>query len=180
MSDASSSCCNSGSSCCSPKIEIKSRKRQMVIDFLYLDLSVCSPCQGTNEVLEEAIADVSKVLEATNVEVNINKVNITNEEQAIRYEFKSSPTIRINGRDIQLDVKESTCSTCSDLSGVETDCRVWMYQGEVYNVPPKAMIIEAILKEVYSSNSVTEVNTCYSLPDNLRKFFKAMNENTNE
>ncbi|WP_434512066.1 DUF2703 domain-containing protein [Desulfitobacterium sp. AusDCA] len=145
MSNANNGCCGSGSSCCSPKIELKSSKRQLVIDFLYLDLSVCNPCQGTNEVLEEALSDVSKVLESTNMEVKINTVNITNEEQAISYQFESSPTIRINGRDIQLDVKESSCSTCSDLSGVETDCRVWVYQGEEYNVPPKAMIIEVFM-----------------------------------
>ncbi|WP_418791849.1 DUF2703 domain-containing protein [Phosphitispora sp. TUW77] len=176
MSDDSKGCCCSGSSCCSPVSEIKSVKRQLVIDFLYLDLSVCAPCQGTNEVLEEAISDVSKVFEATNVEVTINKVNITNEKQAIKYQFESSPTIRINSRDIQLDIRESSCSTCSDLSGVETDCRVWMYQGEEYNVPPKAMIIDAILKEVYGNNTEIAENKIYTVPDNLKRFFKALEQ----
>ncbi|MDS1030385.1 DUF2703 domain-containing protein [Bacillota bacterium LX-D] len=35
--------------------------------------------------------------------------------------LESSPTIRVNGHDIQFEVKESVCSSCSDLSGVETD-----------------------------------------------------------
>lgn len=176
MFNVNNGCGCTSSSCCNPINEVKGSKKQLVIDFLYLDLSVCSPCQGTHEALEEAIDDVSKVLEATNVEVTINKVNITNEEQATQYWFESSPTIRINGSDLQLEVKESSCSTCSDLSGVETDCRVWTYQGEEYNVPPKAMIIEAILKEVYGGNKVNPVKNRYVLPDNLKRFFRAMKD----
>ncbi|XWX61076.1 hypothetical protein AusDCA_1187 [Desulfitobacterium sp. AusDCA] len=36
--------------------------------------------------------------------------------------------------------------------------------------------IEAILKEVYSYNAVTTVNKNYILPDNLKRFFKAMKD----
>jgi len=109
----------------------------LVIDFLYLDLSVCTRCQGTDTSLDEALAEVSRVLEATGTEVIVNKINVNTEELAIKHRFLSSPTIRVNGHDIQMEVKESLCESCGDLCGDEVDCRVWVYQGKEYTVPPK-------------------------------------------
>lgn len=180
-SSESEGCCSCNSGCCTPEQNIPTEKRSINIDFLYLDLSVCAPCRGTESILDEAIKDVANILEFTGVEVVVNKVNVTNEEKAINYKFVSSPTIRINGRDIQLEVKESPCRTCSDLSGEETDCRIWVYQGREYNVPPKAMIIEAILKEVYGGNgndNIVEQN--YVIPENLKHFYSAMERKKHE
>ena len=177
-SENESCCCSSNSGCCTPEQNIPTEKRSINIDFLYLDLSVCAPCQGTESILDEAIKDVANILESTGVQVVVNKVNVTNEEQAIKYKFLSSPTNRINGCDIQLEVKESSCQTCSDLSGEETDCRIWVYQGKEYSVPPKAMIIEAILKEVYGNNSAHEEEKQYCIPENLKRFYAAMKEKT--
>ena len=102
--------CNSG--CCGAVKENLSNKRTIVIDFLYLDLNVCEPCQGTEAILDEAVKDIANILESTGVEVIVNKINVSNEELAIRFKFVSSPTIRLNGRDIQLEIKESSCKTC--------------------------------------------------------------------
>jgi hypothetical protein len=164
------SCCCSGSNCCSPKLE----RRQLVIDFLYLDLSVCSRCQGTGESLEEAIKEVAAVLKAAGYNLIVNKINITSKELALKYHFISSPTIRINGQDIAMEIKETVCEDCGDLCGDDSvDCRVWTYEGTDYNVPPKAFIINAILKAVYSEPTESDENTEYVLPENLKKFFEA-------
>ena len=69
---------------------------------MYLDLSICTRCQGTEDSLEEAIEDVAKVLELAGAEVIVNRIHIDSKEKAIQYCFESSPTIRINGKDIQL------------------------------------------------------------------------------
>lgn len=172
-------CC---STICGCEDEIHStEKRKIVIDFMYLDLSICTRCQGTEDSLEEAIADVAKVLELTGAEVVVNKIHIDSKEKAIQYRFESSPTIRINGKDIQLEIKESLCESCGDLCGDEVDCRVWVYKGKEYNVPPKAMIIDAILREVYSDKKVQlneRVDTkAYQLPENLRRFFESIEKN---
>ncbi|HHV97264.1 MAG TPA: DUF2703 domain-containing protein, partial [Clostridiaceae bacterium] len=156
-------------------------KKKIIIDFLFLDLSICTRCQGTESSLEEAIKDVAKVLELAGVEVVLNKIHIDSKEKAIQYRFESSPTIRINGKDIQLEVKESLCESCGDLCGDEVDCRVWIYEGKEYNVPPKAMIIDAILREVYSdkkaqSNDIVD-REAYQLPENLRRFFESVKKN---
>ncbi len=170
MSNNSSGCCSAGSGCCSCNQE----KKQIIIDFLYLDLIVCTRCQGTDTSLDEALLEVSAVLNATGAEVVVNKINVITEELARQYKFVSSPTIRVNGHDIQMDVKESLCESCGDLCGDEVDCRVWVYQGNEYTVPPKAMIIEAILKEVYGTDSKGHKEGKFSLPENLKKFYDAM------
>lgn len=162
-------CCGSGGeSCCTPKQE----KKKITIDFLYLDLTVCERCQGADKNLDDAISEVSGVLKGAGFEVFVNKVNITSKELAIKHEFLSSPTIRVNGRDIAMEVKETTCKECGDLCGDSVDCRVYTYEGVDYTEPPKELIVNAILKEVYGGNS----SCCtkkeeYILPLNLEKFF---------
>jgi len=118
-------------------------------------------------------------LRLTGVDVTINKVHIDSEEKAIQYKFVSSPTIRVNSRDIQLEVRESLCQSCGDLCGEEVDCRVWVYDEKEYSVPPKAMIIDAILKEIYSDNKASidsgvNIDKEYQVPENLKKFFRSM------
>jgi len=170
--------CSCTSGCCVDARGIQTGKRRITIDFLYLDLDVCERCQDTDTSLDEALAEVARVLEMTGVEVRVNKVNVINEELARAYRFVSSPTIRVNGRDIQMEVKESLCESCGDLCGDEVDCRVWVYQGREYTAPPRAMIVEAILKEVYGGDSANraeqEAEQEYVIPENLRRFYAAM------
>lgn len=115
---------------------------------------------------------------ATGIEVVVNKINVNTAALAEKYQFLCSPTIRINGHDIQLEVKESLCESCADLCGDEVDCRVWVYQGREYNVPPKGMIIEAILRAVYGGQAQvdTGVASPYVMPDNLKNYYAAMAE----
>jgi len=164
-------CCACGGGCCGGKQE----KKQLVIDFLYLDLSICGRCQGTERNLEEALAEVSGVLEAAGFAIVINKINITSPELAEKYRFISSPTIRINGIDLIPEIEESSCRECGDLCGDEVDCRVWVYQGVEYTEPPKALIINAILKAVYGGQLQDSApRQEYKLPENLRRFFAGL------
>jgi len=167
--------CDCAPGCCQ-EINKNEKRKDIIIDFLFLDLSVCTRCQGTDASLEESITEVAKVLETTGRQVVVNKIHINSKELAIKHRFVTSPTIRINGKDIQLDVKESLCESCGDLCGDEVDCRVWVHEGKEYGVPPKAMITEAILKEVYSNAGTPANEHQYELPENLRKFFAAMNK----
>jgi O-phosphoseryl-tRNA(Cys) synthetase len=151
---------------------------KIVIDFLYLDLSVCGRCQGADAGLIEAVEEVAQILELTGAEIIINKVHVDSQEKAIQHQFVTSPTIRVNGKDIQMEFRESLCESCGDLCGSEVDCRVWVYKGKEYNIPPKGMIVEAILKEVYGgTNTLPEGGVsreAYQLPKNLKRFFKSI------
>ena len=166
----SSGCCTGGSGCCSSQPE----KKKVQIDFLYLDLSVCERCQGTESNLESALEDMSAVLKAAGYAVELNKINVTTPELAIKHEFLSSPTIRVNGKDIDLEVKETLCKECGDLCGTETECRSWVYEGVEYSEPPKEMIIQAVLKEVFSGGEKNEAAEPYVLPKNLETFFASL------
>ncbi len=111
--------------------------KRLQIDLIYLDLSVCERYQGADASVEEAVSEVASVLKATGTEVVVNKIWVQSEEQARDLGFISSPTIRVNGQDIQMDVRESLCESCGDLCGTEVDCRVWKWNGQEYTVPPR-------------------------------------------
>lgn len=152
----------------------KVEKRTIELEFLYLDLNTCTRCVGTNENLESALQSVADVLALTNTAVIVRKVLIENEEQALAHQFVTSPTIRVNGRDIALSMRESQCDSCTDLCGCAegTDCREWEYQGEVFMEAPVGLIVEAVLAEIYGGGAAnTAVATASTVPDNLKNFF---------
>lgn len=164
-------CCSASASCCRAEQE----RRRVEIEFLYLDLSVCERCRGTDASLDAAVAEVSGVLKAAGFDVVVNKTNITSRELAVKHRFLSSPTIRVNGKDIQPDVRESACESCTDLCacGDSVDCRVWLHDGAEHTVPPEEFIINAILREVYSDTPApAQAMGEYQLPHNLEVFFE--------
>jgi len=150
--------------------------RHLNIDFLYLDLGVCSPCQGTEAVLDQAISDITPLLKEVGFEITVNKTHIQSVDQARDLGFVSSPTIRINGHDIQPKLVEKPCISCGDLCGnPDVCCRVWTYNGEESWAPPKAMIIDAILSEAYGdSDKLVDSNPPIGdVPENIKLFFTA-------
>jgi len=167
-----SGCCG-GSRCdCSDT----SLKKQVLIEFLYLDLSQCDRCQGTDANLDEAIAQVRPVLAAAGFDLKVEKINVNTKELAIKHQFLSSPTIRVNGQDIDFVVRESDCRECGDLCGDQVSCRVYDYEGTEHNEPPRSMIIEAILKQIFGGARIMEHQTEYVLPENLARFYERMEE----
>jgi len=155
------------------------QKKQIKVDYLYIDLNVCNRCLGTDTALYEAIRDTGQILETSGIELTLTKTLVETEEQAAELGFFTSPTIRINGRDIQKDIKESICESCSDVCGdSDIDCREWEYQGKIYNVAPKGLIVDAILGEVYGGKKPVPEDShkipIEKVPANLKKFFAAM------
>jgi len=147
------SCC--GSCCCSTgNIEIETR--QVVIDFLCHDYSGCELCQATEENLEKAISSISNVLELAGIEVILNKINIDTEELAIKDKFAVLPAIRVDGRDIQIESREIPRDSCEDQYRNEAHCRVWIYKGQEYKVPPVGLIAEGLLKSIFSHDDERE------------------------
>jgi len=146
--------------------------RKVVVDYLYIDLEACDRCVGTEHVLNEVMVTLSPALSLAGLEVRCNKIEMKTAETAQRHRFLSSPTIRVNGADICQSVVENSCGCCSDISGTDVSCRVFEYGGEVYEVPPKEMLAEAILDAVFGQSQ--EDGSCkeYALPQNLRDFYE--------
>jgi hypothetical protein len=147
--------------------------RQLVIDFLYLDLETCTRCRGTDANLEAALVEVERVLDAAGVEVSMRKTLVASEEQARLVGFVSSPTIRVNGQDIALELRESSCAACGEACACDgtIDCRVWVWQGQEHTEAPTAMIVDAILREVYGGERATAPSPMGAVPENLARFF---------
>ena len=178
-----STVCNAGGCGCSSTIEqnpmgaqpAQADRNRVELEFLYLDLDVCSPCRSTEANIEEALSQVWAVLESTGTEVVVKKTHVQSPEQAVELGFLTSPTVRVGGRDLQLDFKETHCETCSQVSGTPTDCRVWLYQGREYSAPPKAMIVEAVLREAYGGPRAdgAKIVRPENALENLRRFFES-------
>jgi len=97
-------------------------------------------------------------------------------DEARRRAFASSPTIRINGRDIAQDIRESRCESCGEIAGggASIDCREWHYKGKVYSAAPLPMLLEAIMRAMLDIDAIpmAEPRPLAELPDNLERFFR--------
>jgi hypothetical protein len=151
--------------------------RNVAIDFLFLDLEVCERCRGTDANLDAALASVRGVLEAAGTDVHVTKTLVDTEEKARALGFASSPTIRVNGRDIALEFRESPCESeacaCADASGTAIDCRVWVHQGKEYTEAPVPMVIDAILRAVYGGQPVSPHAPVREVPENLLRLYRS-------
>lgn len=94
----------------------------------------CHSWKDAIGVLEEAMAVIG--IKAT-ISVNV----IETDEDAVQFKFVGSPSIRINGEDVDtLPKKVSQYKAAS--------CRPYFYEGRSYDYPPKEMIISALLKHI--------------------------------
>ncbi len=152
--------------------------KKVTVDYLYLDLQTCERCIGTDRVLDEVMAVLTPALRLAGFTVETRQTEMATAEIAAEHRFLSSPTIRVNGRDICGPVAENSCGCCGDISGTAVDCRVFAYQGQAYDIPPAEMLAEAILRAVF----VPAENGCdcggYTLPENLKSFFKGKEKKT--
>jgi hypothetical protein len=155
-------------------VDAPASARKLFIDFMYLDLDTCTRCRGTDANLEAALAEVERVLEATGATVSVHKTLVASAEQARMLGFVSSPTIRVDGADIALELRESSCAECSEVCACDgtIDCRVWVWQGQEHTEAPSAMIVDAILREVYGGGvRVIAPLPVGAVPENLARFF---------
>jgi O-phosphoseryl-tRNA(Cys) synthetase len=84
---------------------------------------------------KEVTKTIEEVLKESKVKASVKGVKVSSEDEAKRLRFPGSPTVRINGVDIDPMFKETTGAIC---------CRVYMYQGKIYEYPPKDMIVKAV------------------------------------
>lgn len=157
-------CCSCGN--------VMDKNKEITVEYLYLDLETCNRCIGTDSVLDEVMMTLMPALKIAGFEVKYNKIEIDTVNMAKKYRFISSPTIRVNDNDICQAVDENSCGCCSDISGTDVNCRVFLYNEKTYEVPPKEMLAKAILNAVFNKD---EEGGCscneYELPKNLKEFF---------
>jgi len=151
--------------------------RELDIELLALDLASCTRCTGTLTHIEKAIEAVRPVAEAMGTMLTLRKLVVASEQEALERRFVSSPTIRVDGREIVFETLESTCGSCSELCGCSegTDCRVWSYQGAEHEEAPVGLVVEALLRALMGGAASVSVparsSEPFEVPENLRRFF---------
>ena len=89
---------------------------------------------------------------------------------AERFEFVSSPTVRVNGGDICPEVIENECDCCRSLSDYDVYCHQFDFNDKLYKVPPVAYVVKRILEIVFQGER-PEYDT-YEMPENIRGFLR--------
>lgn len=149
--------------------------KNLRIEYLYLDRDTCERCIGTNEVLQEVVDTLRPALAMAGYEVDYRECEMKTAQIAEQYRFLSSPTIRVNGRDIFGEIQESDCGCCSEIAGTHVDCRVFTYEGKTYEVPTKELLASALLKSVFAESACCCADRTYVMPENLKRFYEGKN-----
>jgi hypothetical protein len=99
----------------------------MTLELLYLD-----GCPS-----HDATADlVHSVLDAEGIPAEVRQILIRSHEDAEAHGFPGSPTVRVNGRDIE--------NVPSDLFGIGFACRTYVVEGKPQGVPPRSLLETAV------------------------------------
>lgn len=97
----------------------------------------CHIWQTAEAVLKEALAQA-------NLPPEYEIVVVADDTQAQQYRFFGSPQITVNGVDIDPNAQKAT-------KFQEAGCRLYLWQGKMYEHPPKEMILGALWKSEKAS-----------------------------
>ncbi len=98
----------------------------MKIEFLYFD-----DCPNH----EKALALLKEILRDAAIDATIERIEIKDDEDAVKRKFVGSPTIRINGVDIQRIENDHVFGRT---------CRTYVVDGAFTRLPSRAMIENAL------------------------------------
>ena len=130
-------------------------EKVVVIEYLYLDLNTCGSCAQTEDVLESVLDELRHAFKIAGYDLEYHKVLIETAEMATAYRFLSSPTIRVNGRDIWNLVKVNNCGCSENIDGTQL----------------AEMLAEEIIKWALIPKLPSFLLDEYVLPDDLKRFF---------
>lgn len=145
--------------------------KALVIEYLFLDNLSCDRCIETDAILDDVLSVLVPALELAGFSIKIQKIEVSNKTLAQKYQFLSSPTIRVNGMDIFQTIEENVCGCCSDISGTNVTCRTFTHNGISYEVPPSELLANAILTTVFNKQT-SNLSREYTMPENLKDFFE--------
>ncbi len=153
---------------------VQTEKKILNAELLVIDLTSCARCVPTGNELKRSISLLAPVADALGIELKYREIVIQTAQEAKALGLLSSPTIRLNGRDIVPAIHESLCESCVDLTedGTLVNCRVWHYRGKVYNAAPLPLLIEAIMRAMLDIDTPPVVPEPIAvLPENIQRYF---------
>jgi len=98
------------------------------IEFLYFE--GCPSYKQTLEYLKE-------VIEEENIETNLELVLVESPEDAQKVGFQGSPSIRVNGSDLE-----------DKTDSISFNCRLYRVEGKLTGIPSKEFIRNKLLSKI--------------------------------
>lgn len=83
--------------------------------------------------------ELEEILKERGISVPIEEILIKTDAEAARYRFAGSPQILIDGKDIDPMAEKIT-------NFHESGCRIYFWEGKVYEYPPREMTEEALTR----------------------------------
>lgn len=99
----------------------------MKIEILFFD--GCPNSEPTEKLVREIVGELG-------IEAEIEMINVIDNEDAIAKRFLGSPSIRINGKDLEVEENE--------LTQYSMRCRVYRHGDSQSGVPSKDLLISTI------------------------------------
>jgi glutaredoxin len=89
---------------------------------------------------KEAADALKEVLAEEHVEARVTMVKVAKGGEAEAFGFIGSPTILVDGHDVQRGMDHT--------SPFQGHCRIYRWRGNVFEIPPKDMIREALKRSL--------------------------------
>lgn len=176
-----SSGCGCGCNATQPEVPadeakgMQATRKVLNVDLLVINLDICKRCVPTGDQLRTAVQLLKPAADSLGIELRHHEFVVQTPAEAKVKALLSSPTIRLNGRDIAQDIRESVCESCGDITNNNTsiDCREWHYRGKVFSSAPLPMLTEAIMGAMLNIDEMPLVVPAplEELPENLQRFF---------
>jgi hypothetical protein len=99
-----------------------------------IEILVFDGCPNS-EPAEKLVRDTVKEL---GIDANIDIVNIAGHDDAVAKRFLGSPSIRIDGKDIEIEENE--------LTQYSMRCRIYQFNQKTSGIPPKQVLIDRLRK----------------------------------
>lgn len=85
---------------------------------------------------DEAVDLMKSVLEAEGIPNEVQQILIRNREEADAHSFPGSPTVRVNGQDVE--------RISTNPLGIGFACRTYVVDGKLHGVPPRSWLEVAV------------------------------------
>lgn len=91
---------------------------------------------------QEALVGIKEALKELGLSAELEVIPVDSPEKARDYKFPGSPTIKINGLDLEPELEATENFSINA-------CRTYIFEGSLYHYPPKEMLLEMLksLKE---------------------------------
>lgn len=98
----------------------------------------CPNCEAVKELVETTVNELK-------LQTAIEAIQVKDQHEARMYRFLGSPTIQIDGQDIEASRRSETASF---------SCRVYGTPNGITGVPPKQLLVDAIREAQHNSSRI--------------------------